>query len=200
MIWLVAIILLVVLWLVFRTKETAPKAILTVSLFLVVVLAALFWSRTPSSSKLPDDAWLAAEQRPAIDLSGSFQTLDGDTISLDQIESKALFLNVWATWCGPCRLEMPSMAELYRELGPQGLQMVAVTDEDAETVRAFLAKNRYPFTVLLDPDNTLSSRFDISAIPTTFIVDDQGRLAYRHVGYNQWNSPQVRQEIAQLLE
>ncbi len=199
MIWLVAIILLVVLWLIFRTRETAPKIILTVSLFLVVVLAALFWSRTPSSN-MPDSAWLATEERPAIDLSGSFQTLDGDTVSLDEIESKALFLNVWATWCGPCRLEMPSMAELYRELGPQGLQMVAVTDEDAETVRAFLAKNRYPFTVLLDPENTLSSRFSISAIPTTFIVDDQGRLAYRHVGYNQWNSPQVRLEIARLLE
>lgn len=199
MLWLVAIILLVALWLVFRTRGTAPKAVLIISLFLVVVLAALFWSRTPSG-RLPEGAWLPDDQRPSIDLSGSFRTLDGEPVSLEDLKAKALFLNVWATWCGPCRLEMPSMAELHGELGPQGLEMVAVTDEDASTVRAFLAKNRYPFTVLLDPENTLSNRFKISAIPTTFIVDDQGRLAYRHVGYNQWNAPQVRQEISKLLE
>ncbi len=184
---------------VFRAKGPAPKAVLTVSLFLVVIIAALFWSRS-SSGRLPTGAWLKAEERPAIDLSGSFETLDGKPVSLEELQGKALFVNVWATWCGPCRLEMPSMAELYKELGPRGLQMVAVTDEDAETVRAFLARNRYPFTVLRDPQNTLSDRFKINAIPTTFIVDDEGRLAYRHVGFNQWNSPQVRQEIAKLLE
>jgi len=198
-IWLVAIILMLALWLVFRAKGPAPKAVLIVSLFLVVILAALFWSRSPSG-RMPEGAWLEAGKREAIDLSGSFETLDGKAVSPEELKGKPLFLNVWATWCGPCRLEMPSMAELYREMSPRGLQMIAVTDEDAETVRAFLAKNRYPFTVLLDPENTLSGRFDISAIPTTFIVDDEGRLAYRHVGFNQWNSPQVRLEIGKLLQ
>jgi peroxiredoxin len=96
-------------------------------------------------------------------------------------------------------MEMPSMAELYRQFSGRGLVMVAISDEDARTVTEYLRQNPYPFTVLLDPDRILARRFAINGIPTTFIVDSGGRLAHHHVGYNDWNSASVRARMNELL-
>lgn len=91
------------------------------------------------------------------------------------------------------------MAKLYREFAGQGLSMVAVSGEDLETVRDYAAGARYPFSIMVDPEDVLSQRFGINAIPTTFIVDKQGQLVYQHVGYNDWSSPAVREQIRDLL-
>lgn len=143
--------------------------------------------------------WIPAERRPPADLSGDFRTLDGQSVSLDQYRNGILFLNVWATWCGPCRAEMPDMATLYERLSGEGLSMVAVTDEDPQTVSQFLKGSPYPFTVLLDPSGTLTKRFDIDGIPTTFVIDREGRLALRKVGSYDWGSADSVRLFRQLL-
>ncbi len=91
------------------------------------------------------------------------------------------------------------MAALYREFSDDGLAMVAVSNEDLTTVREYAAAQRFPFTILTDPDNILARRFGIRAIPTTFILDKQGQLVYQHVGFNDWNSASVRDQIRELL-
>ncbi|MDA2937561.1 TlpA family protein disulfide reductase [Acidobacteria bacterium AH-259-A15] len=147
-----------------------------------------------------DTPWLAVHERQQIDLSGTFKTVDGKQVSLaDLQQDKVLFLNVWATWCGPCRVEMPSMASLYEELYDEGLTMVAVSEEDTQTVRQYLQEQPYPFTILLDTENILSQRFEIYALPTTFIVDNQGRLALRHAGAYEWDSPVMIEQFRRLV-
>ncbi len=199
--WILVLLLVGALWFVFRKSGIAPKLILLIVVPFLLVLALLTLKgpvRGPLSLGAAGN-WLKSGQRSDIDLSGQFKSLDGRTVSLTDFSGKVLFLNVWATWCGPCRQEMPSMAELYRQLSGQGLIMVAVSSEDLDTVREYAAGARYPFTILVDSEDTLSQRFGINAIPTTFIVDKKGQLVYQHVGFNDWTSPVVRKQIQDLL-
>jgi len=145
--------------------------------------------------------WLAVEKREPIDLSGTVKTLDGEDVPLidSDSESEVLFLNLWATWCLPCLEEMPAMASLYQEFSDQGLAMVAVSNEDPEVVRGFLEEHPYPFKILLDPEDTLSLRLNVMALPTTFIVDRQGRIALQQLGAYSWDSPAMIEQFRQLL-
>ncbi len=145
--------------------------------------------------------WLAVEEREPIDLSGTFKTLDGEDVPLidSDLESEVLFLNLWATWCLPCLEEMPAMASLYEEFSDQGLAMVAVSNEDPEVVRQFLEEHPYPFTILLDPEDTLTLRLEVMALPTTFIVDRQGRIALQQLGSYDWDSPGMIDQFRPFL-
>lgn len=200
--WILALLLVGAVWFAFRRSSVAPKLILIVVVPFLLVLALVRLKEPasgPSSTSRATRNWLQPGERSEIDLSGEFKNLDGRTVSLADFPGEVLFVNVWATWCGPCREEMPSMADLYREFGGQGLSMVAISSEDLQTVRSYAASKRYPFTILIDSESVLSQRFGISAIPTTFIVDRQGHLVYQHVGSNDWNSPDVRDKIRDLL-
>ena len=152
---------------------------------------------------LPDYTreWVAVEEREPVDLSGTFKTLEGEDAPLidANLEPSVVFLNLWATWCLPCLEEMPAMATLYQEFSDQGLAMVAVSNEDPEVVRDFLEEHPYPFTILLDPENTLTPRFNIVALPTTLIVDRQRRLALRQLGSYSWDSPAMIEQFRPLL-
>lgn len=157
---------------------------------------------SPGDTGFPGDvAWLDEGEREPVDLSGSFMTLDGKEVRLNDLRhGKPLFLNVWATWCAPCRAEMPWMAALYEELSSEGLTMVAVSDEPADVVQEYLKENPYPFTVLLDSENLLPMRFEIQGIPTTLVIDREGRLVMRHTGAYQWDAPESVAKFRQLVE
>ncbi len=194
--WFVPIVLLMigVLWIAVRKgfgKGVSPGIFLFIT-FLVLLLLLITYFRRPDAP--------TGREGQAIDLSGTFQTLDGKKVTLDQYQGKVLFLNVWATWCPPCRAEMPTMSKLYERLSKDGLSMVAISNEDAQTVRQFMSERHYPFTVLLDPNDILGRRFGINSIPTTFVVDGQGRLVMQHVGYNDWDSPKLRYQFEQMLK
>ncbi len=146
----------------------------------------------------PDSA--AVQNRKTFDLSGTFKSLDGREVSLNSYRNKVMFLNIWASWCGPCQSEMPSMANLYNELGKEGLAVVAISNEAFSTVDRFVAQNRFPFTVLVDEDDTLIRRYQIRGIPTTFILDAEGRLVQQFVGARRWDSPENIVHFRQLLE
>ena len=135
----------------------------------------------------------ASPDSPAesVDLSGELLTLHGDKVSLADNQGKVLFLNFWATWCGPCRAEMPSMAELYGLLKEEGLSMVAVTEEPRELVVRYLKQHPYPFPVMIDPNGVLTRRLRIIALPTTFVLDKDRRVIYSHMGPAEWDTPSV---------
>jgi peroxiredoxin len=117
------------------------------------------------------------QQENGFSLSG----LDGKTYSLASLKGRVVLLNFWATWCPPCRKEMPDMEKLYREFESRGLTVLAVSDEDRETVEKFLAKNPYSFPVLLDPGRKTNAAFMVEGIPKTFIFDREGRLAAQSI-------------------
>jgi len=131
------------------------------------------------------------------------ETLEGRTVSLSQMKGKVVFLNVWATWCGPCREEMPSMETLYDQFkGNRDFVMLAVSQDTKgkSVVAPYVEKNGYHFTVLLDPENEVSESYDVSGVPETFIIDRRGRIVAHHMGAFDWSRPDVKDALQQLLD
>jgi len=122
------------------------------------------------------DAMLALRERVHQDASFTLTSIDGKTFSLEALRGKVVLLNFWATWCPPCRKEMPDMEALYRRFQKKGLVVLAVSDEERETVVGFLAKQNYTFPVLLDPGRKVNEAFGVEGIPKSFIFDAEGKL------------------------
>jgi thiol-disulfide isomerase/thioredoxin len=118
--------------------------------------------------------------------------LDGGTQSLSGYRGKVVFLNFWATWCPPCREEMPSMEVLYQRYRGQGLEFLAVDiQESGDEVTAFLKERRLSFPAGLDSTGQISGLYGIRGIPTTFIIDKEGLIVAAAVGGREWDTPAV---------
>ena len=116
--------------------------------------------------------------------------LVGDYVKLSDYRGKVVFLNFWATWCPPCREEMPSMEALYRKLKGRNFEMLAVSvDRDGEkVVRPFAKKYGLTFPVLLDPDNKTHRLYGLTGVPETFILDKSGAVIHKIIGPQNWMS------------
>ncbi len=118
--------------------------------------------------------------------------LKGQSHALSDYRGKIIFLNFWATWCGPCRAEMPSMQKLYESWDSDKFVMLAVNvGESQGAVSKFVEKNGYTFPVLLDQDGKVSKKYLIRGIPTTFIIDEKGRVAAKIVGSREWTLEKI---------
>ncbi len=127
--------------------------------------------------------------------------LNGSQVRLAELRGQVVFLNLWATWCPPCRTEMPSMDALYRRFRDRGLAMLAVSQDvnGAEAVRPFIEEIQPSFSVLLDPEGRLSTRYGVTGYPETFVIDRTGNVVHHHVGPAEWDSPAVLSFFEQLL-
>lgn len=134
---------------------------------------------------------------PAPDI--SFVSLDGERHRLSDFAGKPVFLNLFATWCPPCRMEMPSMQKLYEQVAPKGLVMLAVSAEDTDVVAEFVKREGYTFTVGVDPDRSVMSTYRVRAIPATYLIDRHGTIVYKHVGYADWTSGETARQVMTLL-
>jgi thiol-disulfide isomerase/thioredoxin len=111
-------------------------------------------------------------------------TLDGKNLKLSDLRGKGVLLNFWATYCGPCKVEMPWFVELQNEYGPQGFQIVGVAMDDASTedIAKFAKQMGVNYPVLLGKDSVADSYGGVSVLPTTFFVDRNGKLIAREFG------------------
>ena len=132
------------------------------------------------------------------------RTLDPQpaTRSFDAYRGKVVLVNVWATWCAPCRQEMPSMEAMYKDFAPRGFKIVAVSIDDAgqeQKVRDFLQEFGITFDVLRDPDSKIMKLYQASAVPENFLIGADGVV--RKKAYAQdWNSPANRALVSRLLD
>lgn len=109
--------------------------------------------------------------------------LSGKYLSLSDLKGKNVLLNFWATWCPPCRGEMPEIEKLYQEIKDSNLVIVAVDiGEPLSAVKTFIEQNKYNFKVLLDSDQSVAGQYGISAIPTSFFIDKEGNIVSKHTG------------------
>lgn len=127
--------------------------------------------------------------------------LNGTKVSLSDYRGKVVLLNYWATWCPPCRREMPTMEEAYRKYKDQGLVVVAVSVDTGATsaIREFLDDYGLTFQVLLDPQMKTLSSFDSFSLPTTIVIDRRGFIRARELGYRDWTDEQSTALITTLL-
>ncbi len=129
-------------------------------------------------------------------------TMDGKaTKTLADYRGQVVLLNVWATWCAPCRVEMPSIENLYRELGPQGLKVIAISIDEAgpDVVREFVRERSLSFEVLLDPSRSIERIYQTTGVPETFVLNRGGVIVKRVIGPAEWDSAVNRDLIRRLL-
>ena len=107
--------------------------------------------------------------------------LGGKTWTLKEQRGKVVVLNFWATWCPPCRKEMPDLETLYQQFKDQGLVILAISDEDAGKVQPFIAQQKVTYPILLDPGRKVNELFQIEGIPKTFVYDRNGKLVAQSI-------------------
>lgn len=133
----------------------------------------------------------------------TLKDLDGKNWRLSELRGKVVLINFWATWCPPCRRELPSLERLWRLLGSENFVVLAVdVAEDADTVFAFtgMLEPAPTFPILLDRDSAVLGNWPVKGLPTTFVVDKKGRIVYRAVGGREFDAPELVGQLSSLLQ
>ncbi len=126
--------------------------------------------------------------------------LDGKSVKLDDLRGKVVVLNLWATWCPPCVEEMPTLDGLAKKMAGRDLVVLAVAeDDDSSRVGPWIRERGFTLPVLLDGRGVVGSYFGITGYPETFIIDRQGKIVHRHVGFRDWIEPGIVSALETLM-
>lgn len=127
--------------------------------------------------------------------------MTGETVSLEVLGGKVLLLDFWATWCGPCKEALPHIAEISRTYKDQNVLAISIDlKEDEETVRKFAKNNQMDWIVIIDRDGSVAKKYEVTAIPTLFLVDQNGVVRYAHVGFFKELKDELSRRISELLK
>ena len=130
------------------------------------------------------------------------ETLDGERMALERLRGRPVLLNVWATWCHPCREEIPALEQLHRAYAPRGLEVVGVSIDQGgqqQAIREFLAEFGASYPIWLDPDGDIQSTYSTIGVPTTFLIGPEGKVLWRHVGPVRADDAELRRLIEESL-
>jgi thiol-disulfide isomerase/thioredoxin len=165
------------------------KPLLLTGLFIALAFALLATTaarrltdkRSPSEPSSPPSPTLATARSPAWEL----RDVDGKAVISADFAGKVVILDFWATWCGPCRMEIPGFIELQKQYADKGLVVVGVSlDQDgASVVKSFMDKMGINYPVVLGDETVVNAFGGVEGIPTTFIIDRKGEIVGKHVGY-----------------
>lgn len=159
----------------------------TISALLIVI------AMTVSAS-----AWAAEEGKPAPDF--TLKALDGSNIKLNELRGTVVLVNFWASWCGPCRTEMPLLDDLYGEYRDYGFTVLGINlDEERSQAMKLLDKVPVSFPVLFDPDNSTSETYAVDAMPTTVLIDRNGVVRHHHRGYKEGYMEKYEEQVKALV-
>jgi peroxiredoxin len=146
---------------------------------------------------LAGSATLAADS-PAPDF--SLPDKAGSSVSLDDFDGQVVLLNFWASWCGPCREEMPLLVELHQRYEALGFTMLGINvEEDSAAADAFLRSVPVSFPILYDRENSVSKLYDVIAMPSTVLIGRDGRVRYIHHGYEPGYENDYQDQIRELV-
>jgi len=175
-------------------STTAPAAATTSS------------AATTSTGAEPASRGAAAAEPAALDVGSTMPeyaatSLDGSKFELTSHRDKVVLLNIWATWCGPCRYEIPELQTLQSKYGARGFEVVGISvDEGApDSVKQFVAQNKMTYPVAIDAEGRIAGLFQTSVLPTSAIVDRSGRVIWKKYGAIEPNDDELRQAIEKSL-
>jgi len=162
-----------------------PTAVLSLVGTLGIALAATFASAAEIGAPAP-----------ALTL----PTAGGETVALDALRGKVVYVDFWASWCGPCRKSFPWMAEMQKKYGPSGFTVVAVNvDKKRPDAERFLQATPAQFTVVYDPAGATPSAWNVKAMPTSFVIDAKGNVAVIESGFREENVAELEGRIKTLV-
>jgi peroxiredoxin len=128
------------------------------------------------------------------------QAGDGKVVSLSDYKGRVVLIDFWASWCGPCRLAFPAINDLHVELRDRGFEAIAINlDEQRKDADRFLADRPHALTVLFDPKGGSATSFGLGGMPSSFVVDREGRVRFAHTGFTPATLNEYRREILLLL-
>jgi peroxiredoxin len=132
----------------------------------------------------------------------ALRDLAGKTVTLSSFRGKIVFLNLWATWCPPCRTEMPSIEILHKTFAanPDFVALMVSEDADVKKPPEYIKKSGFDFAVLLDPENKVGEAYDVSGLPESFVIGRDGRIVAHHVGPYDWANTSIRDALQDLLK
>lgn len=155
-------------------------------------------------------SWQLKDELVGVDVGSAAPMFSGATLegplkakSLADYKGQVVLLNVWATWCGPCRTEMPSIEALHKALGPKGLHVVAVSIDDpgkADDIRKFARDFGLTFEILHDSTQAIQQAYQTTGVPETFIIAADGTIRKKVIAASDWNSEPNRALITRLLK
>ena len=131
------------------------------------------------------------------------ENMDEEKVSLKELRGKVVLINFWATWCPPCRREMPSMERLYQKINGDNFTVLAINQMEAEDlVFAFTGQLEIDltFTILFDKDSSVSQAFNVKGLPTSYLIDKKGNIRYRAIGGREFDHPEVEKLITDLIK
>lgn len=166
----------------------------------LALLSALLWTVTSpaTESGLPKGI-IKLDPYPAPSL--TLRDLDGKPYSLEAQRGSVVFVHFWASWCGPCREEMPAIQRMWNTLQDTGLKIALVnTAEDEDTVFQFLAAHAPTIRPLMDRDGQQTEAWEPRGLPATYLVDARGRVQYQAIGGRPWDEPQYLAFLRSLIK
>ena len=167
-----------------------------------IFLAAIVLPWSPAALPAPGKPMQAVESLPPAPALVLPDEAGRQTWRLSDLRGKVVLVNFWATWCPPCRKELPSMERLWRQLKDQGLVVLGVNvGESADEVFAFSNGLETPLTfpLLLDEDSSVAQSWPVKGLPTTYLVDKRGRIAFGVIGGREFDSPAIVEQVRGLL-
>ena len=149
--------------------------------------------------KLPATALLAL--LACVSLSGASGTApSAPDFTLADLRGQVVMINFWASWCGPCRQEFPALDQIYAKYKPMGFTLVGINVESAKAdAERFLGTQKVSFPILFDPQNTVSGNYGVKAMPTTVLVDRQGRVRWQHMAYKPGDEAKYIEQLRAVL-
>lgn len=169
-------------------------AVLTV----FVIGLILSWRLNPKVAEQMLQTPAMIDTRLPADFNWASQSLDGKPVKMERFRGKVLVLNFWATWCFPCRTEMPGLQRLYDQVKDQGIEVASISEESSETVQNFLKNKHYTFPILTRYERM--PFFRSAGIPVTFIISRDGYIVRKQEGAARWDSPEMISFLKTLNE
>ena len=162
-------------------------------LCLYLSIACLLWP----GAAAPASEIASGQAAPGFTL----KSLGGKNLSLREFRGRVVMINFWATWCGPCRQEMPLLDQMHKRYSSLGFTLVGVNvDANSKDAEEWLSKTPVSFPVLFDRESKVSKLYDVSAMPSTVFIDRQGNVRYLHRGYKAGDEGEYLNQIRALLK